>query len=132
MRTAIVCLMGTLLLAGCSEELVPLANVSGSVMLEDAPLADAEINFLGSNYAGITKTDAQGKFKLKAQVGNNVVYLSKYESDVDPTLTIGMEGKSAKFLPKQLVPQKYTTDKSEIKLEVPKGGQSGMVLRLSH
>lgn len=118
-------------LTGCrSGDPVPTAYVEGAVMLDDAPLANAEVNFLGSGYAGITKTDAQGAFKLKAQVGKNIVYFSKYESEVDPTLTVGMEGKSAKFLPKQLVPKKYTTDKSEIKDDVPRGGQRGVEFRL--
>lgn len=132
MRAAIasfVCLW--LLLTGCSADSVPSAYVSGTVTLDDVPLAEAEINFLGANYAGITKTDANGDFRLKAQVGKNIVYMSKYAGEVDPTMTVGMEGKTAKYLPKQLVPKKYTTDKSEIKHEVPKGGQNGIVFRLS-
>lgn len=131
MRAAFVGLLVIAMLVGCSEETIPTAQISGTVTLDDKPLVDAEINFLGTNYAGITKTDAQGAFTLKAQIGKNIVYLSKYEGEVDPTLTIGMEGKNAKFLPKQLVPAKYTTDKSEIKHEVPKDGQSGIVFRLS-
>ena len=120
-----------LLLAGCGAgDPVPTAYVEGIVLLDDAPLADAEVNFLGSGYAGIAKTDAQGAFKLKAQVGKNIVYFSKYEGEVDPTMIMGMEGKSAKFLPKQLVPKKYTTDKSEIKDDVPSGGQRGIEFRL--
>ena len=126
------CLFVLSVLSGCgSADGVSTATVSGTVTLDDAPLAGAEINFLGSGYAGITKTDANGVFSLKAQVGKNVVYFSKYDREVDLTLTIGMEGKSAKFLPKQLVPQKYTTDKSEIKHEVPARGQSGITFRLT-
>lgn len=131
---SVVMLAGVLIamLAGCdSGDSVPTVTVSGAVLLDDVPLADAEINFLGANYAGITKTDAQGAFKLKAQVGQNIVYLSKYEGEVDPTMTVGMEGKNPKFLPKQLVPKKYTTEKSEIKHEVPASGQSGLVFRLN-
>ncbi len=131
MKQLAVCVVALSFLAGCSSDTVPMADISGTVMLDDKPLADAEINFLGQQYAAITKTDAQGAFSLRAQVGKNVVYLSKYEGYVDPTMTVGMEGKSAKFLPKQLVPKKYTTDKSELKHDVPASGQSGLVFKLS-
>ena len=131
LRISYACLLLAISLTGCGTgDPVPTAYVEGTVLLDDAPLADAEVNFLGSGYAGIAKTDAQGAFKLKAQVGKNIVYFSKYEGEVDPTMTMGMEGKSAKFLPKQLVPKKYTTDKSEIKDEVPSGGQRDIEFRL--
>jgi hypothetical protein len=119
-------------MTGCGPgDPVPTAYVSGTVTLDGAPLADAEINFLGTGYAGIAKTDAKGAFSMKAEVGKNTVYFSKYEGEVDPTMTMGMEGKSAKYLPKQLVPKKYTTDKSELKHDVPAGGQKGIEFKLS-
>ncbi|MCC6510171.1 MAG: hypothetical protein IT423_13780 [Pirellulaceae bacterium] len=105
----------------------PTVKVAGTVTLGGKPLADADINFLGKEYAGIAKTDSSGKYELKAQPGENTIYFTKFEgSSVDPTMLGGGDSPSgAKAAPKQLIPKQYANEKSTLKYTVPDKDATG-------
>jgi hypothetical protein len=103
------CLLLSLLLVGCgpaTRQSVKTVKVSGAVKLGGKPLSDAEVNFVGKDFAGVTKSDAQGNYSLDAQPGSNVVYFSKFDGAVDPTMSQGDSGQGG---PKQLIPKKFAS-----------------------
>ncbi len=60
------------LAAGCGggrKATVEVVKVSGIVKLDGQPLADAEVNFLGQQYAGVAKTGPEGRYELEAAGG---------------------------------------------------------------
>jgi len=75
---------------GCSGgSTVETGPVSGTVYLDDQPLASAEVNFFcaDGNFLGSGKTDAQGHYQLYqgAAVGTNKVWITtKKVSDTNP------------------------------------------------
>ncbi len=100
----------SLLLLGCGPATRPevkTVKVSGTVTLAGKPLGDADVNFIGKDFAGIGKTDASGNYSLDAQPGENVVFFSKFDAPVDPTMSQGDSGQA--IGPKQLVPKKYAS-----------------------
>jgi hypothetical protein len=78
---------GLLCLCGisCTERpqdlktMVKKAPVSGVIVMDGEPLADAEVFFYTERFTGYGKTDAEGKYKLLegAAVGLNKVFFSK-------------------------------------------------------
>lgn len=113
--------LSCLWMTGCGKSGRPEVEtvaVSGTVQLDGSPLEGAEVNFLAADYAGVATTDASGKYQMKAQPGENKVYIRKYEGDYDPTMTGSDTGGGGG--PKQLVPAKYSDpDKTELKFTVP-------------
>ncbi len=103
------CLLLSSLMVGCSpatRQAVKTVKVTGSVKLGGKPLSGAEVNFVGKDFAGIATSDAQGGYTLDAQPGVNTVYFSKFDGDVDPTMTQGDSGQGG---PKQLIPKKFAS-----------------------
>ena len=138
---------GIALLTGCGgggeREQPDTESVSGTVTLNGKPLAGADVNFLGQDFAGYGKTDKDGKYTLVqgATVGENLVTISKLEGEpgleMDPDEGMdegqleaagagggddgGNDGMSD--APKQLVPAEFSdVDKSKLKFNVPEGG----------
>jgi hypothetical protein len=115
-------------LAGCGNKEGPFAPVSGVVLLNGKPLADASVSFTpvvtektsyGPGSHAIT--DAQGRFTLKvssangtgALVGRHTVRISLADTPKgDP---------GGSHLTKELLPARYNS-KSELTFEVPSDG----------
>jgi len=108
---------------------VEVVKVSGVVKLDGQTLADAEVNFLGQEYAGVAKSGPDGRYELEAQPGENTVYIRKFEGvgpDFDATM---MDSRSDQpggpGGPKQVVPKKYSDPgASELRFTVPDDGSN--------
>ncbi len=111
---------------GGGRPTIPTVEVSGTVTMGGQPLEGAEVNLMTDEYAGVATTDASGHYATEAQVGENTVYVSKYDmTDVDPDFdeTMVGEGDMPGAGPKQLVPKKYSDpEKTELKFTVPEEG----------
>jgi hypothetical protein len=123
-------------LAGCGSKEGQFAPVSGVVLLNGKPLADASVTFTpvvtdkatygpGSH----ARTDANGQFTLQvstttvkgALVGKHAVRISLAEVPKgDP---------GGAHLTKELLPARYNS-KSELTFEVPPGGTNAVRLEL--
>lgn len=111
---------------GCGDgSKVRTVPVSGKLQLDGAPLADAEINFLGEKYAGYAKSNSDGTYALEAQPGENKVYIRKFPPNFDPTLAVPSESGGTQ-IPGQLLPEKYSDpQKTELKFPVPENAATG-------
>ena len=132
----IVSIVAVTMVLGCGDggSSVKTVKVSGTITLDGAPLTSAEVNFLGEEYAGIATTDSNGHYELKAQPGENVVYVSKYEGMDDPSFDLTEVGPSdtGGSGPKQLIPPRYSSDsESELKFTVPDKGSDSADFQLS-
>lgn len=120
------------LVAGCGRgrrTTVEVFKVSGTVKLDGQPLGDAEVNFLGQEYAGVAKTGPDGSYELEAQAGENTVYIRKFEG-VGPGFDATMldsrsDTPGGAGGPKQVVPAKYSDPgASELRFTVPEDGSN--------
>jgi hypothetical protein len=109
-----------------------IAPVSGRIMLDNKPLANATVlfqplsseNFPGPSSAG--KTNEQGEFTLQlatsnvrgARVGKHKVVITAYEGDGAIPSSSG-----GGLVPKGLVPRCYNVD-SELTFDVPPEGST--------
>ncbi len=125
----VVCMLSFILAVGCSpatRKQVKTVKVSGTVTLNGKPLADAEVNFSGKEFAGIAKTDASGNYTIDAQPGDNTIFFSKYDKPVDPTMSPGDAG-GISGGPKQLIPKKFASiNESKLTHSVPDAGATGV------
>lgn len=65
---------------GCGGgESVKTVEVSGELKVAGTAMEGVDVFFLGKKHKGVGKTDAQGKFKLQAEPGENKVWFSKIE-----------------------------------------------------
>jgi hypothetical protein len=105
---------------------IPTVDVSGVVMMDGKPLADAQINLLTAEYAGSAMTDASGNFKTRAQAGENKVYIVKYEGlppGWDATMTTPSDTPGGG--PKMKIPSRFSDPtKTELKFNVPDSGST--------
>lgn len=132
---AAVCVLLTF--SGCGKSTVPMVEVTGIVMLDGKPLADAKVNFVAtpgkekaSVQDSIAVTDQNGAFTLQgvhgdkgAMPGKHKVIISKLVSkdgkplpvESDPALLLGKS--------KELLPKKYShVMDSELTADVPEKG----------
>lgn len=118
---AVVAVVG----CGPSRPTVKTAPVSGTVIVDGKPVEGAQVNFLATDYAGVAKTDASGKYQLEAQPGENSIYIVKYNTD-DPNFDeTMMAGSDAGGGPKQLLPPKYSdSSQTELRFTVPDEGST--------
>jgi len=68
------------LLAGCGGAAdAGTVQVAGTVTVDDKPIAQASVAFIGNEGARLASasTDSSGKFKLRAALGKNVVTVAK-------------------------------------------------------
>ncbi|MBI2480803.1 MAG: hypothetical protein HYV60_19900 [Planctomycetia bacterium] len=109
------------------------AKIAGTVQLDGKPLADAQVNFLAAEYAGVATTDASGHYELEAQPGENTIYIKKFEGvgpDFDETMIV--ESDMPGGGPKQLIPSKYSEpSKTELRFTVPESGSEAANFELS-
>lgn len=115
------------LLAGCGpggRPKIETTSVSGAIQVDGKPLANAKVNFLTKEYAGIAETDANGSFQMEAQPGENTVYIVKYsDPNFDETMIGGSDTPGS--APKQVLPEKFSdAAKSELRFTVPDGGST--------
>ena len=86
---ALILIVAVCVIAGCSSgssDLPPLGEVSGTVTLDGAPVAGAEVTFVpGSGSPSVGKTDGEGHYTLAyvqetsgAEIGKHTVQISKY------------------------------------------------------
>lgn len=119
-----------LALVGCTSQGPEMADVSGTVTLDGAPVEGAGVVFTpeaGGLPANAT-TDASGKFSLEAMVGSNAVAVTKTRevggaapaADMEEGASPENMGENAQL--EYLVPKKYGLAKtSGLKFDVKKG-----------
>lgn len=123
---------------------VKTVPVAGTVTLDDKPLAEANVFFLGAKHVGKGKTGADGKYRLDegAQPGQNKVYFSKIagkaatnpEEEVAGAGEIVQPGKASKpAIPAgETIPRKYSDPgKPELTIDVPANGAPAADFKLS-
>ena len=123
------------ILAGCGRSGPKTVEVSGTVKVKGKAVEGVEVQFVGEKFAGVGKTDAQGKFRLAsgAMPGRNKVCFRKFDTgqlteDSKAGMDAGQfaamqqaQGSAAKV--KQLIPAEYS-DPATTKMEfnVPANG----------
>jgi hypothetical protein len=119
-----------LVFMGCGRE-SPLAQVKGTVLLNDEPLTTGSIMTLPSSGRGSNGTiQKDGTFQLKtvgegdgARIGTHKVAVVAYESQEK-----GPEAKTGKLL----VPERYTNpETSDLTIEVKAGEVNAPTLKLT-
>jgi hypothetical protein len=136
------------LVAGCGgsgESGVETVAVSGTVYLDDNPLAGCAVHFIHSDkYVGIGQTDSSGKYELKAEPGENTVLffkskdsgLTEEEQEMEDMAgtEIGEEGEEDAEGGEegQLIPARYgDADQTDQKFNVPAEGATDADFKLS-
>ena len=77
---ALLCATGLGLLTGCDGGVeAGTVPIEGVVTVDDKPIAQASVAFIGKEGARLASamTDGAGKFKIRAAVGKNVVTVAK-------------------------------------------------------
>jgi len=137
--------------AGCGgggRDKPDTVNVSGTIYLDNKPLADALVTFSTEEFAGTGRTNSEGKYTLAqgAVPGDNKVTVEKWEGGgvelnpeegmdegqfeamADPDMT---GKKKVDVGPKQLIPLHYSDPKkSDLSFPVPDGGTDSADFRL--
>jgi len=128
-----------LMISGCgggASDMPPLAKVSGIVNFKDAPLADATVTFYPEKGpVASARTDAKGAYQLRtngqlgAVIGNHKVTVSSADAGGDPP---PMDGNEMALAMKSTLPKKYASpETTDLKVEVPAGGNANLVLDLT-
>lgn len=137
MRMGLACagLIGLVCLAGCGRSGPTTVPVSGTLKIKGQPVEGVEVQFVSEKFAGIGKTNAEGKFQLLpgAAPGRNKVCFRKFESGqlkVDPQAGMDagqfgamQQGQGGQTTIRQLIPPEYSdaaTTKAEF--DVPAKG----------
>jgi hypothetical protein len=118
---------------GCSEKKFEIAPVSGTVMLNEEPLADATVTFVPTSEPGAdtaevgppssAQTDGEGHFVLKTRDGKNGAVVGKHKVRITTLVDEGATDNDQmdyRNMREQL-PPKYNT-KSELTFDVPSDG----------
>lgn len=123
-------------------------RISGIVYMDDKPLEGALVTFTTKDFAGMGRTNAEGRYELTqgAVPGPNKVFISKIDQgDIELDPEGGMDegqlqamqnpaagpGKKTQLGPKQLIPDRYSDEaKSELTYPVPDGGAREADFRL--
>ncbi|MGZ9130710.1 MAG: hypothetical protein ACXW4Z_23280, partial [Candidatus Binatia bacterium] len=136
------CLVVAAAFVGCGEKTntgVATVGVSGTVYLDDKPLEDAQVNFVGTKHAGTGRTDASGKYYLVsgAELGENKIYFSKIANE-DPAAGMDLEQLKAAaqaqgltVIPGQQIPAEYASaEATTLTFTVPPEGSKAADFRL--
>ena len=125
-----------LALAGCNSDPSGAVPVSGTVKIDGQTVEGVLVTFVTDKHAGFGKTDASGKFSLKAQPGENKVFFSKITDPRVDDPDSGMDAEQIRMeaiskaggdpsrakIP-ELVPEELThAETTTIKFPVPEGG----------
>lgn len=133
------CLVGFLAFVGCSSD--GKVAVVGTAYLDDKPLDGGTIAFVGRDGGVLStaNTDAQGKFRILAEPGNNKVAVSKADPKAiaqyaNPNQGMPSDAEYAqvmKKLPPPLVAAKFSDpEKSGISFNV-KAGMAPVEIRVT-
>jgi hypothetical protein len=112
-------LLSALLLNGCGSEGPELGSVSGTVTLDDRPLAEAIVEFqpaAGSPSEGVT--DSSGSYQLRYTAKKKGARLGTHQVRI--TLSTRTDAHGQKVDVPQLLPARYNRD-SELTAEVKPG-----------
>lgn len=148
-------LCGLMFLTGCSDtDPAPeTVGVSGTIYLNDEPLANAEVRFITEGFSSFGQTGPDGRYELVqgAVPGVNTVAISKMEGggdfEINPdegmdagqleAMQMGMDtgggsGRPAVDIPRQVIPADYSDPStSKLTYTVPEGGTTSADLRIS-
>jgi hypothetical protein len=120
--------------SGCSGsgDDLPREAVSGTVTLDDQPLAAGTISFTPSDKSGGNSGSGaikDGKFSIARAEGlvpgSYVVAIYSSAKEVEQTKPASPGKLDRKALPKESIPSKYNSA-SELKADIPKGGTSSL------
>ena len=125
--------LGLSVIAGCGGPKGPkTVDVSGTVYLDDKPLAGVSINFVGKEFAGFAKAGADGKYQTKAQTGENKMYFTKYKGEGEGGADAGQIAAATGGAGVMEIPSKYGhVDTSGIKYTVPDAGAKDADFKLT-
>ena len=120
-------------IAGCGGEKGPkTVDVSGTVYLDDKPLAGVSVNFVGKEFAGFAKTGADGKYQTKAQTGENKMYFTKYKGEGEGGADAGQIAAATGGSGAMVIPSKYGhVDTSGQTFSVPEAGSTSADFKLT-
>jgi hypothetical protein len=142
-------------LTGCGESKRQRPNtvpVSGTLYLDQKPLADAEIRFYSADFVGFAVSNSEGKYELTqgALPGENRITIRRVESGYNPDpesgqdlsqlefaqeSAVGSAGEQAnvaKKLQDQGIPPQYSDpEKTQLKMEVPEDGTDTADFRIT-
>lgn len=111
--------VGFLVISGCGGSEVGRVPITGTVILDAAPLDGGTIAFIGGGGGSLAtaSTDKQGKFRVQVASGPNKVTISKEDVSAVGTVAVPDEqmlmGTDAEYKaqqkskPKDIVPAKY-------------------------
>ena len=138
---AIACCIAAVACVGCGESGPPLGQVSGTVTMDGAPLANALVTFTpeAGGRGSMGKTDANGKYELAfvdskgALIGAHKVSVTTIQESSGGTTEMSSDspeyanqGSSAdydKAVVKEPIPEKYNT-KTELTFDVKAGANT--------
>ncbi|QDT88494.1 carboxypeptidase regulatory-like domain-containing protein [Gimesia algae] len=129
--TLLFCLVLSCMLTACGgtpDDQPKLAPVSGTVTMDDAPLADAFVRFYPtSGRASAAKTDEEGKYELVfirdemgAVLGKHTVKISTLDEENDPFGDQGSETVPDKYNKKTTLEANVTEGDNTIDFELTK------------
>jgi hypothetical protein len=123
--TGIGLLSACLLLVGCNDgpPAPKLTQVSGTVMLDGAPMAEGEITFSEPAKGAIdTIKVIDGRFEGKTQPGEKRVEIRAYRLGKPNTAMYGPDAKAEK---ENYIPAQYNSE-STLTATIPEDGASGL------
>jgi hypothetical protein len=110
-------------LSGCGPDLPETVDVTGKVLFQGQPLANAQVGFVPDSQDAETRpalgsTDANGAFSLRtyvapgaepagAMVGDYTVTIQKTDVPVDPVKLQELFRKKPNYVPPPLLPARY-------------------------
>ena len=122
-------------LAGCGPSGPKTVQVSGTLKIKGQPVEGVEVEFVTEKFAGVGKTNAEGKFQLVpgAMPGPNKVCFRKFEGgqlkeDPQGGMDAGQfaamqQVQDAKVTVRQLIPPEYgDAATTKVEFTVPPGG----------
>lgn len=128
--------VGFLVISGCGGGDVGRVPITGTVVLDGAPLDGATVAFIGDSGGSLAtaSTDKQGKFRVQVASGPNRVTISKEAASAAKTVAVPDEqmlmGTDAEYKaqlkskPKDIVPAKYANaETSGLNFDIVSGAE---------
>ena len=136
-----------MLLGGCGPEMPATVAVTGQILQNGKPVANAQVGFIPtSEESGALpargETDDEGRYTLRTYVapgheangatpGDYAVTVQKTDVPADPAAMAAMFAKNPGFVPPQLLPTNYATAKlSPLKATVRDNGDNDFVFEV--
>jgi hypothetical protein len=105
-------------LTGCGPSGPKVYPISGTVNFDGKPVPDGDIVLMTPGEADEAGKIKDGKFAFSARAGNKKVKImaSRQEGPVDPQMGVAPS--------KPYIPAKYSTEKTELTMEVKESGEN--------